>query len=204
MELGCYVDDELPDYIMVMVANKRTRSQMETDLQLFLRENTVEFVGWLQQVLKKLKEVRLTNPELYACSSFVELKRKATIEMAECVIKKEKKNPSNKRIKLEDDDSSSSKLLSDDIPVTANKLVENRSVKIRNSEDIDLKKSRRIVNEDNFDIPSISEVNLLEDSELDAVADKIKKAKLVLLKSDSEDEDFINIKADAGKKSFYN
>ncbi|XP_041981327.1 zinc finger CCCH domain-containing protein 14 [Aricia agestis] len=56
-ELGCYVDDELPDYVMVMVANKRTRSQMEDDLQLFLGDNTELFVNWLHQVLKKLQEV---------------------------------------------------------------------------------------------------------------------------------------------------
>ncbi|KAG6442466.1 hypothetical protein O3G_MSEX002372 [Manduca sexta] len=61
-ELGCYVDDELPDYVMVMVANKRTRSQMEDDLQLFLGDNTELFVNWLHQVLKKLQEVTVTAP----------------------------------------------------------------------------------------------------------------------------------------------
>lgn len=59
-ELGCYVDDELPDYVMVMVANKRTRAQMEEDLQLFLGDNTDLFVNWLHQVLKKLQEVTVT------------------------------------------------------------------------------------------------------------------------------------------------
>ncbi|XP_026493969.2 zinc finger CCCH domain-containing protein 14 isoform X2 [Vanessa tameamea] len=59
-ELGCYVDDELPDYVMVMVANKRTRAQMEDDLQLFLGDNTEMFVNWLHQVLKKLQEVTVT------------------------------------------------------------------------------------------------------------------------------------------------
>ncbi|XP_069359992.1 zinc finger CCCH domain-containing protein 14 isoform X2 [Maniola hyperantus] len=61
-ELGCYVDDELPDYVMVMVANKRTRAQMEDDLQLFLGDNTELFVNWLHQVLKKLQEVTVTTP----------------------------------------------------------------------------------------------------------------------------------------------
>ncbi|XP_026328018.1 zinc finger CCCH domain-containing protein 14-like [Hyposmocoma kahamanoa] len=61
-ELGCYVDDELPDYVMVMVANKRTRTQMEDDLQLFLGDNTELFVNWLHQVLKKLQEVTITAP----------------------------------------------------------------------------------------------------------------------------------------------
>ncbi|KAI8432337.1 hypothetical protein MSG28_004751 [Choristoneura fumiferana] len=56
-ELGCYVD-----YVMVMVANKRTRAQMEDDLQLFLGDNTELFVNWLHQVLKKLQEVTVTAP----------------------------------------------------------------------------------------------------------------------------------------------
>ncbi|KAJ8913036.1 hypothetical protein NQ315_002052 [Exocentrus adspersus] len=56
LELNCYVDDELPDYIMVMVANKRTKSQMNEDLNLFLSTKTSTFVDWLHVVLKKLKE----------------------------------------------------------------------------------------------------------------------------------------------------
>lgn len=46
---------------MVMVANKRTRSQMEEDLQLFLSNNTEAFVGWLHQVLQKLQEVTINT-----------------------------------------------------------------------------------------------------------------------------------------------
>lgn len=57
-----FSDDELPDYVMVMVANKRTRTQMEDDLQLFLGDNTELFVNWLHQVLKKLQEVTVTAP----------------------------------------------------------------------------------------------------------------------------------------------
>lgn len=57
-----YLDDELPDYIMVMVANKRSRCQMTKDLNLFLSKKTSTFVNWLQIVLKKLREVSVTNP----------------------------------------------------------------------------------------------------------------------------------------------
>lgn len=89
MELGCYVgkfllplpvqyklqtlfvDDELPDYIMVMVANKRTKSQMNEDLQLFLNTKTKTFVEWLQIVLKKLKQVTVTNPGIYVLAFYV-------------------------------------------------------------------------------------------------------------------------------------
>lgn len=45
-----------------MVANKRTKSQMNEDLQLFLSTKTSTFVDWLHIVLKKLKEVHVTNP----------------------------------------------------------------------------------------------------------------------------------------------
>ena len=40
-ELGVYVDEELPDYIMVMVANKKSQDQMTEDLSLFLGNNTI-------------------------------------------------------------------------------------------------------------------------------------------------------------------
>lgn len=54
-----YIDDELPDYVMIMVANKRSKEQMVEDLSLFLNKNTEAFVNWLHQVLDKLQEVTL-------------------------------------------------------------------------------------------------------------------------------------------------
>lgn len=56
-----YIDDELPDYVMIMVANKRSREQMTEDLSLFLGKNTEPFVSWLHQVLEKLQEVTLPS-----------------------------------------------------------------------------------------------------------------------------------------------
>ncbi|XP_075470702.1 zinc finger CCCH domain-containing protein 14 isoform X3 [Ascaphus truei] len=56
-ELGAYVDEELPDYIMVMVANKKSQDQMTDDLSLFLGSNTTRFTTWLQGVLDKLRSV---------------------------------------------------------------------------------------------------------------------------------------------------
>ncbi|XP_068609601.1 zinc finger CCCH domain-containing protein 14 isoform X3 [Brachionichthys hirsutus] len=61
-ELGAYIDDELPDYIMVMVANKKTSQQMADDLSLFLGNNTIKFTAWLQGVLEKLRSVSV-EPE---------------------------------------------------------------------------------------------------------------------------------------------
>ncbi|XP_029453614.1 zinc finger CCCH domain-containing protein 14 isoform X2 [Rhinatrema bivittatum] len=54
-ELGAYVDEELPDYIMVMVANKKSQEQMTEDLSLFLGNNTNRFTVWLHGVLEKLR-----------------------------------------------------------------------------------------------------------------------------------------------------
>jgi len=59
IELDAYVDDELPDYIMVMVANDRTEDQMNEDLGLFLNDHTKAFTTWLHNVLDKLKKVTL-------------------------------------------------------------------------------------------------------------------------------------------------
>ncbi|NWH56626.1 ZC3HE protein, partial [Geococcyx californianus] len=51
------LDEELPDYIMVMVANKKSQEQMTEDLSLFLGNNTVRFTVWLHGVLEKLRSV---------------------------------------------------------------------------------------------------------------------------------------------------
>lgn len=46
MRFFFFSDDELPDYIMVMVANKKTSQQMTDDLSLFLGNNTIKFTTW--------------------------------------------------------------------------------------------------------------------------------------------------------------
>ena len=43
------IDEELPDYIMVMVANKKTSQQMADDLSLFLGNNTIKFTAWYER-----------------------------------------------------------------------------------------------------------------------------------------------------------
>ncbi|CAB1342554.1 unnamed protein product [Coregonus sp. 'balchen'] len=63
-ELGAYVDEELPDYIMVMVANKKTSQQMSDDLALFLGNNTITFTFWLHGVLEKLRSVAVEPASL--------------------------------------------------------------------------------------------------------------------------------------------
>ncbi|CAH1389805.1 unnamed protein product [Nezara viridula] len=55
-ELGIVWDRELPDYVMVLIANKKSREQMENDLTIFLGSHTAGFTAWLHNVLKKLEE----------------------------------------------------------------------------------------------------------------------------------------------------
>lgn len=47
------LDEELPDYIMVMVANKKTAQQMADDLSLFLGNNTIKFTAWYKSETNK-------------------------------------------------------------------------------------------------------------------------------------------------------
>lgn len=54
-ELGVYVDDELPDYIMVMIANKKEKTQMKDDLSLFIGKSTAKFVDWLFDLFDRLQ-----------------------------------------------------------------------------------------------------------------------------------------------------
>lgn len=82
MELGGNIDDELPDYVMIMVANKRSKQQMITDLTLFLDSQTELFVTWLHEVLTKLQEV--------------------TVQPAQTLIKKRKETKKKDKKKIAD------------------------------------------------------------------------------------------------------
>ena len=44
---------------MVLVANKKTKDQMDDDLSLFLGHNTERFTSWLHHVLQKLNAAAL-------------------------------------------------------------------------------------------------------------------------------------------------
>ncbi|KAK5643358.1 hypothetical protein RI129_007203 [Pyrocoelia pectoralis] len=199
-ELGCYVDDELPDYVMVMVANKRTKSQMNEDLQLFLTTKTSTFVDWLQIVLKKLKEITVTNPDMYKRGS----KRKSDDAHLNVKVKKEKKDKekSNKKAKRKDikpiiKDIPEIKSLTDNLPVEASKLSEMRKIVVM-QENQNSNSNIESVNEDCFDIPPLSEVAISNESELVEIEKKIKsvKSRLGLQVASDSDEDFINLKAE--------
>ncbi|KAI4463571.1 zinc finger ccch domain-containing protein 14 [Holotrichia oblita] len=169
MELECYVDDELPDYIMVMVANKRTKSQMSEDLQLFLASQTSTFVDWLHIVLKKLKEVHVTNPR----------KKEAKIK------KPKKKEQTPEPVKS----------LTDNLPLNISKLSEPRKI-VLIQENTNVASSTQ--NDLGFDIPSLAEVNSSSEKELRLIEKQLKNVKSrlgMVVQSDSEEE-FLNIKAE--------
>ncbi|KAA0193108.1 hypothetical protein HAZT_HAZT006961 [Hyalella azteca] len=69
VELGTYVDDELPDYIMVLVVNKKSKEQMDNDLSLFLGHNTEHFTSWLASVLERLESAGAITSSAAATSA---------------------------------------------------------------------------------------------------------------------------------------
>lgn len=118
MELGVRYDEELPDYILVMVVNKKSRQQMHDDLNLFLEDCTTVFVDWLHdQVLKKLQKVTVA-------------KKKSSREFVPTVVVKQEEERKKRKISatsfLEDQvvdqssekssEKSSSKIAKDDKP----------------------------------------------------------------------------------------
>uniref|UniRef100_A0A182Q823 Zinc finger CCCH domain-containing protein 14 n=1 Tax=Anopheles farauti TaxID=69004 RepID=A0A182Q823_9DIPT len=91
-----YIDDELPDYVMIMVANKRSRQQMIDDLSLFLGGQTEVFVNWLHQVLQKLQEVTLP------ASAAAKAKESAKKKSSEADDKRKDKKRKEKKTKRRD------------------------------------------------------------------------------------------------------
>lgn len=92
------------------------------------------------------------------------------------------------------------KSLTDDLPITANKLSEVRKIIVMQSNDNN--HVNNLINDDGFDIPLLSEVNLSNEKELEILEKRIKSVKTRLgiqVDTESEDEDFLNIKAEPGK-----
>ncbi|XP_063592050.1 zinc finger CCCH domain-containing protein 14-like isoform X3 [Penaeus indicus] len=103
VELGTYVDEELPDYIMVLVANKKTKDQMDDDLSLFLGHNTERFTSWLHHVLQKLNAAALlqvTTPQTDDTKKKDEEEKRKEREEE----KKRERDEEKKRDKAEEDE----------------------------------------------------------------------------------------------------
>ncbi|XP_017113704.1 zinc finger CCCH domain-containing protein 14 [Drosophila elegans] len=222
LELGTggsagFIDDELPDYVMVMVANKRTKQQMNAELNLFLGDQTDLFVTWLHEVLQKLQEVTLPT------SSASSKKRKSRGQGEAAKVKDKDKKGSRKDKRphrksgdeLTEPQSSSADampIISSITDVFAEELLE----KAKKTLDIDLnakdeilhkkKKSKSIEDEEalasrDLDLPAMSEissttsgVNRQKDlAELAEIQKKIQAAKKHLRQigeiEDESDED---------------
>jgi hypothetical protein len=52
--LDAFIDDELPDFIMVMVARKKSEEEMVSELEPFLEENAKSFTSWVTKLFEKL------------------------------------------------------------------------------------------------------------------------------------------------------
>lgn len=57
-QMECLIDDDLPNYIMIMMANRKSKKEMTEALHLFLNERTNEFTTWLYQMLDSIRKRR--------------------------------------------------------------------------------------------------------------------------------------------------
>nr|CAD7590675.1 unnamed protein product [Timema genevievae] len=183
-EVRSPADEELPEYIMVMVTNKRTRVQMEDDLQLFLGSSTRHFTTWLHQVLNKLQEVTVASIESKTLTKSVEEDKS---------VKKQKSDIENdgkrgKKRKTSDSDGEKKKRL---------------------FEEGDIEKGgggkaggEKKMKEDTTGLSIKAEYN----EPGSATKPTVTKSKIVLMQSDDDDddEDFLNIKADAEAEALLN
>lgn len=112
-------------------------------------------------------------------------------------IKKEKKEKSKSKKQKKRESIKIEKSLTDDLPINAQVLAEKRKVVIMQEN------QNSNVNEDNFDIPPLSAVQLsTSESELADIEKQIKNVKSrlgLIVESESEDDgDFLNLKAEPG------
>lgn len=199
---------------MVMIANKRSKSQMIDDLGLFLGAQTDTFVQWLCEVLKKLNQVTLST----------NTKNKSLEEPAQSgkKDKKEKKKDKKEREKKKSESSSGTAnkgitdVFAEDLIEKAKKTlqIESKSkAAVKKEEKRKAKtpdppsptsKSTSKSKDDGFDIPTISEIaenaveqhihkrELAQLQELQKQIDLAKK-QLKSMITESDDEDLLNL-----------
>lgn len=147
LELGIRYDEELPDYILVMVVNKKSRQQMHEDLHLFLENCTTPFVDWLHdQVLKKLQKVTVA-------------KKKSLREFVPTVVVKQEEEKKKRKISttsfLEDHttnqsvDKSSNKNVKDDKPFHKQNVKPVSSQKLDASQNKTVDKPVKVITREN-------------------------------------------------------
>lgn len=65
-KISSYTDDVLPEYVMVMIQNKKTASQVSLDLNAFLGKDAVSFTEWLWEAINNYIKGTLIIPESIA------------------------------------------------------------------------------------------------------------------------------------------
>ena len=60
--MDCFIDENLPDYILTMVANRRSEENMVKDLSLFMGSLAEVFVDWLAGVVRDKVAIRKDEP----------------------------------------------------------------------------------------------------------------------------------------------
>lgn len=123
-------------------------------------------------------------------------KRKAPEIVYDMKVKKEKKEK-KKKDDATTDTESQQKSLTDNLPITANRLAAQRKIVIMNENKTNHNSK---VNDDGFDIPLLREVQGSSEQELEEIEKKIKnvKSRLGLLVESDDDQDCIKIKAENG------
>ncbi|KAL8618767.1 hypothetical protein ACOMHN_015177 [Nucella lapillus] len=153
VELNAYVDEELPDYIMVMVANKKSQLQMSDDLGLFLGANTEKFTTWLQVLLQKLQSITSESSAAAFISEKTVEKTKSDQPAPE-VSSKQKKHTE----KQSTDESKSKKRTSDEGSEDKKQRKRRKSDQDKKSKTCDDDKSKQVLEKGDQDVVYVSAV----------------------------------------------
>nr|KAI8729532.1 zinc finger CCCH domain-containing protein 14-like [Biomphalaria glabrata] len=210
MELGAYVDDELPDYIMVMVANKKSRSQMSSDLCLFLGTNTDAFTGWLHGLLGKLQTITVESSDKLKTKATKERKKDKKEGKDKKKSKKHNSESSKKKNETSDKNESSSVQLKPlaldkdevetnidpdkDINLKSKPQIESDSIELphESSKEVDVNKttqSHSIMQEDVEDVRQL----LVTGAQADELAEELETTEEEVKKSVSEDSKVLKL-----------
>ncbi|XP_023308551.2 uncharacterized protein DDB_G0287625 [Lucilia cuprina] len=181
-----YIDDELPDYVMIMVANKRSKQQMISDLNLFLGNQTELFVTWLHEVLQKLQEVTLPAASASSKKRKSSIKEDSSSVPSTTAAKKDKKQAKKDKVSTSKkpkentssttpEKTSTNKVVSSITDLVAGELLEKAKQTInatadatqnikkskhkRSSEELNNTSANSSETQKEFDIPTISEIS---------------------------------------------
>lgn len=165
-------DEELPDYVMILLVNKKSRAEMEDALNLFLGESTIFFVNWLHEILAKLQKVTVPR------------KRNVSESVGAAVERKfKKKRPEAESVELPALPSIT-QVIKEGFIQRARKDIEAASCVVKKKDDFDIPTISDIANEAVKDKKHENDL-----AQLKEIQEKIYKAKRQLETMVSDDED---------------